>query len=324
MDNQVISDRSTVRASSVRARRDIADAMRVLRTIKQIKDGTYKTRKGGIYGNCLIRRTLRPAGYKLLREVELQKAENLELLKYVNGERFRFDYKCRPCKGDKQFVIHMPSVFHEAIAGKLNTMIVRWLGKIEDGVLCNVESSKSETMKFASEISSTLATTVNCNEPRDDRLEPDLSFTYKGCGTADLVVEIAWSQRDLNLPDRARRYVTGMGGEIQTVIGFNMNDIYHGGCGATFSIWKAEQDGDKWRSNTVVDNQKFIDENGDVINDCNLSLSLKHFICAKKTNKFGGVEDVPLEMPSTKLYEFYKYAVTQQMMADATKGIKEV
>ncbi|KAI1124665.1 hypothetical protein F5Y10DRAFT_284891 [Nemania abortiva] len=319
------SGRSKTRALSARVLwRDAADAKRVLRTIQQVKDGTYKVKKGGPRGKYLIHRTLHPSGYKLLREVELGKEENKELLEYVDGDKLRFDYTRRPYKGDKQFVIHMPSAFHEAVAGDFNFTIAKWLGNINNGTLCKVDSSREETIKIARQIKSTLSTRVKCQEPRDDQLEPDLSFTYRGCGAADLVVEVAWSQSNLKLPDRATRYITGKKGSIRTVVGLNMNDIYRGGSRASFSIWKAEQDGDKWRSNPIVINKEFINNDGEIIEDCTLSLSLNDFICAKRTSRLGDFEDVPLEISSNELYNFYKFALTQQVIADTTEGIEKV
>ncbi|KAI0532521.1 hypothetical protein GGR58DRAFT_489901 [Xylaria digitata] len=319
------SGSSNARAAGARARaqRDAADAKRVLRTIKQVKEHTYKVKKGGPGGKYLVQRTLHYSGYKLLWE-ELNKAENQELLKYVKGDKFRFDYTRRPCKGDKQFVIHMPSTFHEAMTGKLNDVIVRWLGNIIDGKLCNVETTKEETMRIASGISSTLASRVKFSEPRDDQLEPDLSFTNEDCTNADLVVEVAWSQSNLKLPYRATRFIEGRQGAIRTVIGLNMNDIYQGGCRATFSIWKAQHDGDKWKRTTEVDDKEFIDKNGQPVDDCELLLSLKDFICEEQAGEIDDFQDVSLKMPSTMLYNFYKSSFRRHLMSEAQQGIEEI
>ncbi|RYC54833.1 hypothetical protein CHU98_g11381, partial [Xylaria longipes] len=320
--DSLASSRGNTRASGARVRRDVADVRRVLRTIKQVKEGTYKVKKGGLGGKYLIQRTLHYSGYKLLRE-ELKKEENQELLAYVN-RRLRFDYTRRPYKGDKQFVIHLPSEFHDSMAGQFLDTIVGWLPYIRNGTLCKDESSKDETMRIASEINSTLASRVECFEPRDDHLEPDLSFAYEDCDDADLVVQVAWSQSKLKFPDRATRYINGTKGAIRTVVGLNMNDIYRGGCRATFSVWKAEQDGDKWKPIALVDNKQFIDENGKVVDDCMLRLSLKDFLCARMADGFRDFEDVPLEISSTQLYGFYKYAFKRQVRAEAKKEIKEV
>lgn len=73
------SGSSNAPASGRRAKQDAADAKRVLRTIKQVKENTYKVKKGGPSGKYLIQRTLHHSGYKLLQK-ELNKPENRDLL----------------------------------------------------------------------------------------------------------------------------------------------------------------------------------------------------------------------------------------------------
>lgn len=296
----------------------------MLRTIVEVKEGKYKVKKGGPRGKDLIHRTLRYHGYQLLWK-ELQKSENKEILDYVNGRKFHFDYTRRPFKGDKQFVIHMPSSFHEGMAGQFNDRIVKWLGNIENGTLCTTAGSrKGETMKIASHISSTLAKRVKYTEPRNDQLEPDLSFKHRFAPVAGLLVEVAWSQSNLQLPDRARRYIEGKKGLIRTVVGLNMNNIYRGGCRATFSVWEAEQIGNKWKLATSEANKEFINEKGEPVSGCELHLTLRDFICEKQVAKFGEIENVPLKIPSAQLYDFYKSAFEDHMMDKAMEEIEGV
>ncbi|KAI1420241.1 hypothetical protein F5Y12DRAFT_788405 [Xylaria sp. FL1777] len=311
--NRRASSSSNARTPAARAQRDTAD----------VKECAYKVKKGGPGGKYLIQRTLHYSGYKLLRE-ELKKSNNQELLEYIDGDKFRFDYIRRPCKGDKQFVIHMPSTFHGAMTGKLSDVIVRWLGDIANGTLCNADGPKEETMRIAKGISSTLAARVKCNEPRDDQLEPDLSYTNEDCIDADLVIEIAWSQSNLKLSSRATRYIEGKQGAIRTVIGLNMSDIYYGGCGATFSVWKAQLDGGGWKRTTEVENKEFLDGNGRPVDHCKLLLSLKDFICVEQASEFGDFEDISLEIPSTTLYDFYKSSFRRHIMSEAKEKIEEV
>lgn len=114
----------------------------------------------------------------------------------------------------------MPSAFHEGMAGKFSDEIVEWLVLIRIGTLCLVDSTKEGTKRIAKKISSSLAKRVKYRKPHDDRMEPDLSFTYEDCGIADLVVEVAWSQRNLKLPYRAARYIEGKNGGIHRVLAF--------------------------------------------------------------------------------------------------------
>lgn len=56
----------------------------MLRTIQEVKDGTYKVKKVGPVGKYWIERALHYKGYKLLLEI-LAKLNNRELSKWANG-----------------------------------------------------------------------------------------------------------------------------------------------------------------------------------------------------------------------------------------------
>ncbi|KAI1278526.1 hypothetical protein F5Y07DRAFT_360277 [Xylaria sp. FL0933] len=319
-----LSSASKAWAPEAHTAQDTLDAKRVLQTIKQIMEGTYEVENDGPDGKYLIHRRLHLSGYKLLKEVELQKEENLKLLEIFKGDKLRFDYTCRPYEGDKHFVIHMSSAFHTTMAGQFSDMIVRWLCEIQLGLLCTASTSKESTMKHAKRIGSTLGTTVHSEEDLYDRLEPVLSYTHNDCLRADLVVEISWSQRQLRLADRATRYIKGTGGKIRTVVGLDMNDIYHGGRRATFSVWKAQKDGDQWNRTTRVENVEFIDGNGQAVPECELSLSLSDFISPKMASRYGDFEDVPLHISSTDLHCFYKLALLRHVADEADDEMNDI
>ncbi|KAJ9137722.1 hypothetical protein NKR23_g8949 [Pleurostoma richardsiae] len=100
-----------------------------------------------------------------------------------------------------------------------------------------------------------------------------------------------------------------------------MHDIYRGGCRATFSIWKAQPVGNKWRSIPVTKDQMFIDENGQTVKDCIMRLSLKDFVCEEKEHRLGDFEDVPLEISSTKLHCIFNDAFGEHVMDEAEQVI---
>lgn len=75
--------------SKAKSRQDVNDSRRVLETIKQVKDGTCRITKSGRRGKYLIRRTLRPSGYKLLLEAELANPKNQGFLEFFNGDEFQ-------------------------------------------------------------------------------------------------------------------------------------------------------------------------------------------------------------------------------------------
>ncbi|KAJ9133190.1 hypothetical protein NKR23_g10955 [Pleurostoma richardsiae] len=103
-----------------------------------------------------------------------------------------------------------------------------------------------------------------------------------------------------------------------------MGDIYRGGSQATFSIWKAQLIGGKWRSIPATKDQVFIDENGQAVKDCIMRLSLKDFLCEQKEHKMGGFEDVPLEISSAELHCLYKLAFRRHVMREADEELDEI
>jgi hypothetical protein len=166
-----------------------------------------------------------------------------------------FDYIPRPCKGEKQFMVHMPSHMHDGVAGALNKVIIKWLDQVENGQHCEIDDTLETTKMVAQEMDSFLATRVKVNS--DTRQEPDLSFSYQAGRIPGLVIEVAWSQYKLKLPERADRYIKGTEGKVRTVIGINLNDIYKGGRGAWFSVWNARFDGGskQWTREITVDQE---------------------------------------------------------------------
>jgi hypothetical protein len=116
-----------------------------------------------------------------------------------------------------------------------------------------------------------LATTIKfptAHTSLSQRKDPDLSYKFlqEGCKFPGLVIEVAWSQRKLDLERLAKRYIEGSNGDIRTVVGVNLNDIYHarrneGTATATFSVWRAELDSSgkaKINKNVVEDQVCFL------------------------------------------------------------------
>lgn len=70
--------------------------------------------------------------------------------------------------------------------------------------------------------------------------------------------------------------------------------------------------------------KEFIDTDGLPVNDCVLSLSLRDFVCCEKATELGDFENVPFDISSTTLYEFYKRAFAKQIANEAADKIDEV
>ncbi|KAH8752773.1 hypothetical protein F5883DRAFT_575832 [Diaporthe sp. PMI_573] len=303
------------RSLSMSPRTDRKDAKAVLTVIKQLRDETYRVKKGD-KDKYSIQRKLQYRGYKLLRDPELLKevdGPDSDLLEYID-RYLRFEYLRDPLGNDRQFVIRMPSAFHETMAWGFGDIIRTWLDDITRGehLKSTVKKTRDWTMKVASNIESTGATRIRLQE-LGNSMEPDASYKHKICSIPDLLVEVSWSQRGKMLPRRAKRLIEEMDGRVRTVIGLDMSDIYKGGRKATFSVWKAKSElndsrEEKWTVHTVINNQEFINERGEPVEGCELGLSLKDFICQHTQRNWGKkgenyiFEDVPVKIPARTLF----------------------
>jgi hypothetical protein len=241
----------------------------------------------------------------------------------------------------------MPSAFHEFVAAGINTDITDWFKDVREGRVCTDE----RTIATAERMSATLATTVKFSkEDGGDRKDPDLSFEieHPSCEFPGLVVEVAWSQRNLDLPRLAKRYIEETNGNIRTVVGLNLNDIYRSrrneGAGpghATFSVWQAELYSVSGMARVIKavedevlllpvsqttyctqfwwDGQKFRDEDGNAVRKCALRLSLRDFICDNVASKIGPFENPELIISSGKLCQHFEKALRKHQKAEAKK-----
>ncbi|KAK6951658.1 hypothetical protein Daesc_006181 [Daldinia eschscholtzii] len=308
-------------ASSGLSRRAIARRDRVLKEIEDHFAGKYEGKP------LLIKRKLLYREYRSLCKL-ISESTDERFRDYFNQE-LRYDYG--RYEKDKQFVIRMPSAYHECMAGSINSHITDWLKDVREkrslykGVICE----DPETINIAKNIKPTLATRVdlsgNTDDPAGDNKDPDLSFRLKHPETIGpgLVVEVAWSQRDLNLPRIARSYIEKANGRVRTVIGINLNDIYksrrvgelYTGT-ATFSTWKAEFDS---KDNVVSKCTAFRDADGKPNPGGTIHLSLQDFIYQKTVEKIKGLQNPDLVISPEDFSEFFVDALEQGQAEERRK-----
>jgi hypothetical protein len=137
----------------------------------------------------------------------------------------------------------MPSVCHDGMAGRINTSITDWLKDVRDGrsEIDGIPCSDARTISIAADVEAALGGEVNFPKYSSE-YHPDLSFRFRGPIFPGLVIEVAWSQAESDLQRKARRYIEYSNGDIRTVIGVSLNDIYGGRGTAIFSVWRAEFD----------------------------------------------------------------------------------
>lgn len=143
----------------------------------------------------------------------------------------------------------MPSFMHDGLAEEIGLDIGAWLRNIQNGSIC----SDKKTINIAESIGAlgTANMTLPVTTTPTGTKGADKAYQHSQCSFPGLVIEVAWSQRQLNLSQLAEDYIIGSGGEIGTVVGINIHDIYEESKGkeldneltkatATFTVWKAE------------------------------------------------------------------------------------
>ena len=102
--------------------------------------------------------------------------------------------------------IRMPSVLHEMVAEEMNIQIGEQRNKFKKGTYLGTRSAEvasqilllgSADVKFPQRF--------YARYEKMDKKSPDKSYAHKGCKKfPGLVIEVAWSQRRLDLPELAR------------------------------------------------------------------------------------------------------------------------
>ena len=175
----------------------------------------------------------------------------------------RFDYTTEK----QELVIRMPSAIHDVFANRTSYELGKCLVRLED------KHTGSSIARIAKGIG--LEGTREIHLPymhrlyqkTKDKKEPDGSLRYVRCRKPGLVIEVAWSQRALPLAEYAADYIRLSKGEIRTVIGIDLNNIYReyaegqdvaaSAAPATFSIWRAgAEDSDGYPTVIIPDNER--------------------------------------------------------------------
>ena len=157
----------------------------------------------------------------------------------------------------------MSSFLHDTLAEEIGGDIIVWLRGIRNRVNCSDERTIAAVKGIGSAGTSTITFPVATGSP--DKKGPDKSFQHRQCEFPGLVIEVAWSQRKLDLPWLADSYIQRSKGEIRTVVGVNLNDIYRvkrrkgaktasAEAPATFSVWRAELDNSNGQTRVSVKN----------------------------------------------------------------------
>ncbi|KAI0534280.1 hypothetical protein GGR58DRAFT_483450 [Xylaria digitata] len=302
--------------------------------------------------------------------------EYRQLLEDINGntelstiykDNLRYDYiadnRGENNKREKQFSIRMPTKFHEYLSQGINKAIIEQqllikIGRAECGIgMCRGRYCKDfHTKEIAQRLNDQGHDTVKGSaEAESDKKDPDLSYKYDHPRSKfpGLVVEVGWSQKSLDLQKKCKWYIEKSCGEIRTVIGVDLNDLYDcypkrktkpnepsedGEDKATeedeakmaeatakkkalgkILVWRADIDSDTGNATAVLDDDTpkiFRDENGEAFGEVALRLSLEDFVSKRIMEEIGASHNPEILLMSADLCYHFNRALRDQIPWD--------
>ncbi|KAI1358840.1 hypothetical protein F5Y08DRAFT_350406 [Xylaria arbuscula] len=179
-------------------------------------------------------RTLYLSEYRQLLE-EIGDDDTLKNI-IVTNKGLRYDYtadnKGKNNRRSKQFVVRMPTSFHERLADEIDEAIKHWRDAIIEGRarcgpgMCSGQyCTNHNTTEVAKKLKGQRSESVSNSElAESDKKDPDLSYALEE--RPGLVVEIGWAQKSSDLQKKCKWYIENSKGEVRTVIGVDLSDLY--------------------------------------------------------------------------------------------------
>ncbi|KAI0408837.1 hypothetical protein F4802DRAFT_546596 [Xylaria palmicola] len=193
------------------SRADDARVQDILALIKSLPT-IRRTRVGN------VTRTLTAKQYgKLLKAIENSEDEAFRACK----DSLRFDYT----RSKKRFELRMPTTMHGSMEDFIKRRTFRWQDRLE-------ESSDTDISNAAKSIMPSANANVRFPYPRgpSDTKSPDWRIGHemceRRCTHPTLVMEFGWTQEKKDLQSKAEAYMRRTKGEIRTVVGVFMRDMY--------------------------------------------------------------------------------------------------
>ena len=158
----------------------------------------------------------------------------------------------------------MPTSTHEFFRSSIVSEILRQLGTIANRTgkvaefACAVKYAGSPRLQFPADEASEDGGDNRVRRKEEDEgeytslkydsHEPDAAFKHIDAQWPGIVIEVSFSQKEKELKDLAEDYILGSDGNIQAVVGLNIE--YKQSKKATFSVWRPQyvklEDGQKY------------------------------------------------------------------------------
>ncbi|KAI1130954.1 hypothetical protein F5Y10DRAFT_288373 [Nemania abortiva] len=311
-------------------------------------------------GQDVCRQTLDLNEYMQLRE-EINDDPHLSL---IFEDKLRYEYTVdNRGKDENQFAIRMPTKFSTCFSAGINGTIIQQqmlikIGKAECGVgVCRGKFCKdSHTKEIIQSLNGGCHTTVTGEGAAEhDIRRPDLSYGYyyQRSEHPGLVVEVGWSEESPSLHEKCKWYIENSRGEIRTVIGVDLHDLYkcypkrmtkpkgpseddenkatdedeakmanaiaeEKALGKIF-VWRASMDSDTGNVTAALDDDApkiFRDENGKAVGEVALCLSLEDFVSKEALEEIGASHNPEFRFMSADLCYDFNRAIRGQISQD--------
>ncbi|KAH0556803.1 hypothetical protein GP486_005412 [Trichoglossum hirsutum] len=138
---------------------------------------------------------------------------------------------------------------------------------------------------------------------------PDASFLFESDDFPRMVIEVSSPLKRKYLPYLAHDYIAGSRGNIELVIGLNID--HWGSKKASISVWrpgstKGDDGRDVLTCVQTLKNHCFRSEDGSAV-EGNLAFQLRDFVPPKAAYRITGM-DIPIVIPYSKLTQYLDYA----------------
>ncbi|KAI3341790.1 hypothetical protein F4824DRAFT_513593 [Ustulina deusta] len=302
----------------------------------------------------VLSRTLYLGEYRQL----LQEIGDDSTLNNTFENELRYDYTAdnrgKNNRRSKQFVVRMPTAFHERLSDEIDEAIKGWKIAIREGRaqcgtgMCSGQyCTHGRTKEIAKNLKGHRSEPLNNSELEEsDKKDPDLSYELEEW--PGLVVEIGSSQKSFDLRKKCEWYIEKSNGEVRTVIG--PKTLPHGpgkrqkskaakediakmvdatkknkALGKIF-LWRAEIDSGTNQATAVLYEDRpliFRDENGKPAGEVAFRLSLEDFISARLLEKIGASHNPELAIMSESLCNRLESALEAQIPKDRDREKKK-
>lgn len=195
-------------------------------------------------------------------------------------------------------VVRMPTLVHDDFLRNVANAL--WFQ------VTSIRQGDGEAAVFARNIRDSGSTSIRYKEgPGHD---PDASYRFKGVKRPTVIIEVANSQKKKDLTHLANDYIIDSGGDVQVVVGLDIEYGRNKTRAASLSVWRPRvyelADGRELRAEQTVVDQLFREDNGNSTSYPGITLRLSDFAPDRFSKDLSSEDDVEINISCRQLCEF--------------------